>query len=53
MEIDDKALDAAVRALFEDGCGEPKVDAATMLEAAAPYIAGDTRGVVKVTVPNN
>ncbi len=24
-----------------------------MLQATAPYIAGDTRGIVKITVPNN
>ena len=39
MNIPDKAVEAAVQALFEDGCGEPKVDAATALEAAAPFIA--------------
>lgn len=39
MNIPEKANDAAVKALFEDGCGEPKTDAATVLEAAAPFIA--------------
>lgn len=42
MNIPPKAYEAAVRALFEDGCGEPKVDAATVLEAAAPFIRADT-----------
>lgn len=39
MNIPDKAVDAAVQALFEDGCGEPKVDASTALEAAYKFIA--------------
>ena len=39
MNIPDKAIEAAVQALFEDGCGEPKVDAVTALEAAYKFIA--------------
>ena len=42
MNIPDKALDAAVKALFDDGCGEPKVDASTALEAAYKFIAAQT-----------
>lgn len=39
MDIPDKASEAAMQALFEDGCGEPKVDASTVLEAAYKFIA--------------
>lgn len=52
MHIPDEAVEAAVKALFEDGCGEPKVDAATALEAAAPIIAAQALRDAQATLRN-